>query len=44
MKDILPAVFTNLHRCLAETGSFAWARDIPGRPRTASTPELEKLF
>lgn len=41
---VLPAAktFTNLHRRLAETGSFMRTRDIPGRPRTARTPELEE--
>lgn len=41
---VLPAAatFTNVHRRLAETGSFKGAHDVPGRPRTARTPELEE--
>jgi hypothetical protein len=34
--------FTRLHQRLVETGSFARASDIPGRPITRRTPALEE--
>lgn len=34
--------FVSLHRRLSETGSFARVSDIPGRPRTVRTPQLEE--
>lgn len=37
-----PQTFVNLHRRLSETGTFARTSDIPGRPRTVRTPQLEE--
>ena len=34
--------FSNIHRRLAETGTFKRNRNTPGKPQTVRTPELEE--